>query len=85
MTIPNRAIKYRPTWCPEINAPQFWLISPAVNILEASDIIHLKADINRYVSSTISFLSNIREVRYRQNDSGYQIIEIVKFRLIPYS
>ena len=63
----------------------FCKISLATIIQESWDIFQMKDDINRYALSTISFLSNIREVRYRHNDSGYQIIEIVKFRLIPCS
>ena len=45
----------------------------------------MKGDIYRYVFSTRSFLSYIGELRYRQNNIGYEIIKIVKFRLIPHS
>ena len=45
----------------------------------------MKGDIHRYVLSTGSFLSNIGELRFGQNNTGYQIIKIVKFSLIPYS
>ena len=37
----------------------------------------MKGDIHRFVLSTISFLSKNGELRYRQNNTGYQIIEIV--------
>ena len=63
----------------------FCLISPATINLQSCDIFQMKGDIHRYVMSTNSFLSDIGELRYRQNNIGYQIIEIVKYRLIPYS
>ena len=54
----------------------FCLISPAINILEGYDIIHLNGDIHRYVLSTSSFLCDIGEPRYKQNKMGYQISRI---------
>ena len=45
----------------------------------------MKGDIHSYVFSTSSFLCDIRKLRYRQNNIGYQIIKIVNYRLIPYS
>ena len=45
----------------------------------------MKGDVHRYVLSTISFLCDIWKSRYRQNNTGYQNIKIVKYRLIPYS
>ena len=58
----------------------FCLISPATINPQSCGIFQMKADIHRYVMSTNSFLSDIGELRYRQNNIGYQIIEIVKFR-----
>ena len=63
----------------------FCLICPATISLQSQAIFQMKGEINRYVFSTISFLSDIRELRYRQNNTGYQIINIVIFILIPYS
>ena len=63
----------------------FCLISLVTNNQESWDIFQMKDDIHRYVLSTVSFLSDIRELRYRQNNTGYQIIKKVKFRFIPYS
>ena len=40
----------------------------STNILEGWDQIHLKGDIHRYISSTRSFLCNVREPRYNQNN-----------------
>ena len=62
----------------------FCLISPATINLQSCDIFQMKGDIQRYVMSTNSFLSDIGELRYRQNNIGYQIIKIVKYRLISY-
>ena len=45
----------------------------------------MKGDIHSYVLSTSSFLCEIGKLRYRQSNIGYQIIKIVKYRLIPYS
>ena len=45
----------------------------------------MKGDIHKYVLSTNSFLFDIGEPRYWQNNTGYQIIKKVKYRLIPYS
>ena len=45
----------------------------------------MKGDIHIYVLSTSIFLSNIGELKFRQNTTGYQIIKIVKFSVIPYS
>ena len=63
----------------------FCLISPTAISLESSEISQNKGDVHRYVLSTISFLSDIGELRYRQNNTGYQIIKKVKYRLIFYS
>ena len=41
----------------------------------------MKGNIHRYVLSTISFLCDIGEPRYRQNNTGYQNIKIVNYRL----
>ena len=56
------------------------LISPATSSLGSWDISQMKGDIYRYVLSTNSFLCNIGEPRYGQNNLGYQIIKIVKSR-----
>ena len=44
----------------------------------------MKGDIHSYVLSTSSFLCDIGEPRFRQNNTRYQIIKIVKYELIPY-
>ena len=61
------------------------LISLAMSSLESWDIFQIKGDFHRYVLSTISFLCDIGELRYRQNNTGYQNIKMVKYRLISYS
>ena len=61
------------------------LISLATSSLESWDISPMKGDIQRYVLSTITFLCDIGKLRYRQNNTGYQNIKMVKYRLIPYS
>ena len=61
------------------------LISPATISQESWEIYQIKGDIHRNILSTSSFLRDIGELRYRQNNIGYQIIKIVRFRLIPYS
>ena len=58
----------------------FCLITPATISLESWDISQMKGDIHRFIFSTISFLSDIGELRYRQNNTGYQVIKIVKIR-----
>ena len=45
----------------------------------------MKGDIHSFILSTSSFLCDIGKPRYRQNKIGYQLIKIVKYRLIPYS
>ena len=62
----------------------FYLISLATSSLESWDVSQIKADIHRYVLSTISFLCDIGEPRYRQNDTGYRINRIVKYCLKLY-
>ena len=54
----------------------FCLISLVTNILEDWDIIHLKGEIHISVWSTKTFLYDIRELRYGQNNTGYQISRI---------
>ena len=49
------------------------IISPAINMLEGWDILHLKGGIHSSVWSTKIFLYNIREPRYNQNKIGYKI------------
>ena len=44
----------------------------------------MKGDIHSYVLITSSFLCDIGEPRFRQNNTRYQIIKIVKYELIPY-
>ena len=52
----------------------FCLISKAKSCVRKLDISQLKGDIHRYVLSTSSFLCDIGEMRYQQNNGGYQII-----------
>ena len=54
------------------------LISLAKSSLESWDIFQMKGDIHRYVLSTISFLCDIKEQKFTQNNIGYQTIKIVK-------
>ena len=60
-------------------------ISQDINIVKNWDISQMKGDIHSYVLSTSSFLCEIGKLRYRQSNIGYQIIKIVKYRLIPFS
>ena len=60
-------------------------ISQKVNIVKSWDISQMKGDIHSFVLSISSFLCNIGQPRFRQNNTGYQTIKIVKYRLIPYS
>ena len=41
---------------------------------EKTACAQMKGDIRRYALSTSSPLCNIREPRYRQNNTGYQIL-----------
>ena len=50
----------------------FCLISLATNMLEGWDIIHLKGEIHSFVSSTKSFLYDIRELRYKLNSIRFK-------------
>ena len=61
------------------------LISPATSSLGSWDISQMNGDIFRYVLSTNSFLCDIGQPRYSQNNTGYQIIKVNKYTLIPYS
>ena len=45
----------------------------------------MKGDIHSYVLCTSTFLCDIWEPRFRHNNTVYQTIKIVKFRLILYS
>ena len=45
----------------------------------------MKGDIHSYILSTITFQCDIGEPRFRQNNTVYQAIKIVKYRLVPYS
>ena len=49
------------------------IISPAINMLEGWDISHLKGEIHSSVWSTKTFLNDIRELRYKQNNMEYKI------------
>ena len=42
-------------------------------ILEGWDIFHFEGDILRHVSSSTSFLYNIKEPKYKENNIGHQI------------
>ena len=73
------------TGCPKKNAPLwFCFITPSTSSLQSWDISQTKGDIHMYVLSTDSFLCDIGEPRYKQNNTGYHIIKIVKHRLKPY-
>ena len=54
-------------------------IAQDVNIVKSWDISQMKGDIHSYVLSTSSFLCDIGELRFRQNNTRYQIIKIVKY------
>ena len=73
----GRLKKSAPLW--------FCLISPVTSSLQSCDISQMKGDIHMYVLSTISFLWDFGGPRYRQNNTGYQFIKIVKYRIITYS
>ena len=49
------------------------IISPAINLLEGWDISHLKSENRSSVWSTKTFLNDIREVSYEQNNMEYKI------------
>ena len=49
-------------------------ISRHPNFAEKTAYTQMKGDIRRYVLSTSSPLCNIREPRYRQDNTGYQIL-----------
>ena len=42
------------------------------NILKGCDIFHMKGVIHSFIWSTKTFLYDIREPRYKQNNLGYQ-------------
>ena len=54
----------------------FSLISLSIDMLEGWYISHLKGGIHSSVWSTKTFLYNIREPRYKQNDMGYKMSRI---------
>ena len=54
-----------------------FLISLVTNMLERWDIIHWKGGIHSFVWSTKSFLYNIKEPRYKQNNMGYHFILLI--------
>ena len=60
-------------------------ISRLPNFAERTACTQMKGDNLSYVFSTSGFLCDIGEPRFRQNNTGYQAIKIVKYRLIPYS
>ena len=79
-------MNYNITGCPRKKfLLGFDLISLATSSEESWDIPKMKGDIHRGIFGASSFLWDIRELRYRQNKTWYQMIKIVKFRLIPYS
>ena len=47
-------------------------------MLEDWNIIHLKEEIHISVWSTKTCLNDIRELRYKQKDMGYQILRILE-------
>ena len=52
---------------------------------EKTACAQMKDDIHRYVLITCSPLCNIGELRYRQNNTGYQISKIVKLIIFKVS
>ena len=68
----------KPTGCPKKNASKVvWIKSPATNILDDWDISHLKDRICSSVWSTKTFLYDIWELRYKQNNMCYHLSKIV--------
>ena len=55
----------------------FCVIYLATNVPEGSDIIHLKGEIHSSIWSPKTFLYDIRELRYKQNNMGYQMSGIL--------
>ena len=49
---------------------------------DLKNIPHLKGGIHSFVWSTKSFLYKIRELRYKQNNIGYQILKIWRKKII---
>ena len=47
------------------------------DILDGWDVSHFKGYILRHVSSSNPFLNNIREPKYKQNNMGHQIIDLL--------
>ena len=68
--------------CPKIKGEpkkfhcSFRFISFATNMLEGWDIFYLKGGIQSSIWSRNTFLYVIRELRYKQNNIGYQISRI---------
>ena len=60
-------------------------ISRVPDIAEKTACTQMKGDISRYVLSTSSPLYDIKVPRYRQNNTVYQIMYIVKNRTIDHS
>ena len=61
------------TGCPKKHSYKIvWLMSPATNMLW--DISYLKGGTCSSVWSTKTFIYDIREPRYKQNNMGYQIL-----------
>ena len=54
----------------------FCLIYPATNMIDNWNIIHLKSEIHSSIRSKKTFLYDIRELSYMQNNIGYQISRI---------
>ena len=50
--------------------------SPATNMLEGLDVLHLKGGIHSPIWSTKTFLYDIRELRYKPKNMGYQSSQI---------
>ena len=55
----------------------FCVIYLATNMPEGSDIIHFKGEIYSSVLSTKTFLYDIREPRYKQIKTRYQISKVL--------
>ena len=52
-------------------------LSPAINLLEGLDILHLKGGIHSPVYNTKTFLYDIMESRYKQNNMWFYISRIL--------
>ena len=59
-------------------------VSRLSNLAQIAACTQIKGDIHRYVSSTSSPLCDIGEPRYRQNNTGYQVLRIGYYSKFDY-